>query len=167
MVRRAALASSVVASMPTVFPLTDPTSASLCRIPVEHGLVSFEIDQATCARDRRMVRRRLRPRQPKKLAQRKRIGRTPCESRAPRADLRTRSAATGSSAQAAAPAGRCPRNTGGTGPRRIRRSRACRGSDSITCRRDARHSATGLGSPPTSTAASRAAFVYPSPSATV
>ena len=79
MVRRAALASSVVASMPTVFPLTDPTSASLCRIPVEHGLVSFEIDQATCARDRRMVRRRLRPRQPEKLAQRKRIGCSPCD----------------------------------------------------------------------------------------
>ena len=42
-----------------------------------------------------------------------------------------------------------------------------RRADSVARRRDARHCAAGPGSPPTSTPASRAAFVCPSPSATV
>ena len=136
--------------------------------PREDGLVRLEIDQATRARDRRMVRRRLRQHQPEKLAQRKRIGRTP-RDRALRvqafeiADQQQPEVAARRQAGPALVRVESLR----TVLRRTRRSRARRGSDSAACRTDARHCAAGPGSPPTSTPASRAAFVCPSPSATV
>src|SRR5262249_22159824 len=77
MLRSAAFASNVVASMPTVLPLTRPASASCCSIQVKNGLVRLEIDQPPSARNRRVVRRRLRQHQAEKLAQRKRIGDSP------------------------------------------------------------------------------------------
>lgn len=40
------------------------------------------------------------------------------------------------------------RRSAGRAPRRIRRSPRCRGSDSVSCRKDARRSAAGLAWPP-------------------
>jgi len=73
----------------------------------------------------------------------------------------SRSAATGSSGPAAGLVGPRRRRTARTDPRRSRRSHAGRKFDSVARRRDARYCAAGLGSPPTSRPASRAAFVCP------
>ena len=63
--------------------------------PGEDGLVRLEIDQATRARNRRVIGRRLGQYQPEKLAQRKRIRGTPRQWHARRPSLRnSRSAAT-------------------------------------------------------------------------
>jgi hypothetical protein len=65
--------------------------------------------------------------QPEKLAQRKRVRRTPTQWPARRPSLRSsRSAATGSSGPAGGLVGPRPRRTVRTGPRRIGRSRAGR-----------------------------------------
>jgi hypothetical protein len=65
MLRRAALASSVVASMPTVFPFTRPASASRCSIQVKTASCVFR-SISRRAGNRRMVRRRLWQHQPEK-----------------------------------------------------------------------------------------------------
>src|SRR5215204_3866135 len=75
MLRSAAFASSLVASMPTVLPLTRPSSGQSLQHPGEDRLVRLQINQATRARNRRMIGRCLPQYQPEKLAQR--IGRTP------------------------------------------------------------------------------------------
>ena len=77
MLRSAAFASNVVASMPTVLPFDQARVREPLQHPREDRLVRLEIDQAARARNRRMIRRRLRQHQPEKLAQRKRIRRTP------------------------------------------------------------------------------------------
>jgi hypothetical protein len=73
----AALASNVVASMPTVLPYDQPGVRQSLQHPREHGLVRVEIDQATREGNRRMIRRCVRQHQPEELAERKRVGRTP------------------------------------------------------------------------------------------
>jgi hypothetical protein len=53
--------------------LHQPRIGEALQHPCEDGHVGLEIDQATCAGNRRMVRRRLRQYQAEKLAQGKRI----------------------------------------------------------------------------------------------
>ena len=77
MLRSAAFATSVVASMPTVFPLHQTRLGQSLQHPGEDRLVCLEIDQAPRAENRRMIGRRLRRRQSEKLAQGKRIDRPP------------------------------------------------------------------------------------------
>jgi hypothetical protein len=139
-----------------VLPLTNPASAARCRIQAKI---------AWCVS--RSIRRRVReivewsggasgnssPRDSRSANES--AARHPIARSASRPS-NTQSAAVGSSAQAAAPADRRQRRIGGRVPRRTHRNRGCRGSDSTACKRDVRHSAAGLGSPPTSTAASRA-----------
>jgi hypothetical protein len=73
MLRRAALASSVVASMPTVLPYTKPASARRCSIQVKTASrVSRSITRRVLG-DRRMIRRSVRQHHTEKLAQGKRI----------------------------------------------------------------------------------------------
>ena len=79
MLRMAALASSVVASIPIVCPRTSWASASRCRDPREHGLVGLQVNQAAGARQRRMVRRGLMEIDIQEGADTQRIGRAPCD----------------------------------------------------------------------------------------
>jgi len=72
MLRSAALASSVVASMPTVA-LHQARLRKSLQHPGEDRLVRLEIDQATRAGDRRMIRRCFQQHQTEKLAQGKRV----------------------------------------------------------------------------------------------
>ena len=59
MLRIAAVASSVVASIPTVRPTTSVASASRCRTHVNTAWWVSKVNQATGARQRRVVRRGL------------------------------------------------------------------------------------------------------------
>jgi hypothetical protein len=63
--------------MPTVLPLTKARVGEALQHPGEDGFVRLQIDQPTGARDRGMVGRRLRQHQAEKLAQGKRVRRTP------------------------------------------------------------------------------------------
>ena len=56
-------------------PFTRPRVRQSLQYPGEHSLVRLDIDQATRARNRRVIWRRFRQDQPQKLAQGKRIGR--------------------------------------------------------------------------------------------
>ena len=77
MLRSAALASSVVASMPIVLPLTRLRRRQHLEDPREHRAVRLQIDQPARPRDRRVLGRRLVESQPQKPAQGQRIGGPP------------------------------------------------------------------------------------------
>ena len=77
MLRKAALAASVVASMPDRLPFDQSRVGEPLQDPRENRLMRFEIDQPARARNRRMIRRRVRQHQPDKLAHGKRIPSTP------------------------------------------------------------------------------------------
>jgi hypothetical protein len=166
MLRSAALAYSVVASMPTVLPVTNPASAPL-QHPCEHRLVRLEIDRATRAGNRRMIRRCVRQHQPEELAQRKRVGRTPRDGA-----LRVQPFEVPDQQQPDVAARRETRaanlvghRTADTVLRRSRRSPRCREFDSVACRTGARPYVAGLGPPPTSRSASADAVACQSPCA--
>ncbi len=77
MLRNAPVASSVVASMPRVLPLTKPASASRCDT---HVKTTWCVSKSTRRRVRdtgRMVRRSLVQRDVEKLKQAQRVGRPP------------------------------------------------------------------------------------------
>ena len=77
MLRRAAFASSVVASIPIVVALDEIGRRQHLQDPREDGAVGFQIEQAPRPRDRRMLRRRLVEAQPQEPAERQRIGGPP------------------------------------------------------------------------------------------
>ena len=90
----------------------------------EHGLVRFEIDQTTCARDRRMIRRRVWQHQPETLAQRKGIAGTRPRSR--------RTATCTTRRSCAASPGRTKSDNAGVGT--TKKCRRPRSSVAIACR---------------------------------
>src|SRR5581483_3828099 len=136
--------------------------------PSKHRLVGLDVDQTARAGNRRMVRRRLRQHQPEKVAQRKRIRGSPSDGAF---GVQTSEVADQEQPEIASRrqswAGPRPRRIAGRGLQGSHRSRVGREFDSAVYRADARHSAAGRWSPPTSTFASPAAVVCPSPSATV
>ena len=77
MLRIAAFASSVVASMPTVFPATRPTSASRSRTHVKTASCVSTSIQPTRPRQRRVIRRPLGHIQVQERPQAQRIGHPP------------------------------------------------------------------------------------------
>ena len=77
MLRIAAFASSVVASMPTVLPRTSPASASRSNTHVKTDTCVSTSTQPPRARQRRVVRRRLGHVQVQKRPQTQRIGHPP------------------------------------------------------------------------------------------
>jgi hypothetical protein len=77
MLRNAALASSVVASMPIVCPLTRSARGQHLQDPRKHGAMGVQIDQAAGARDRRVLGWRFVEAQSQEAAQGQRIGRPP------------------------------------------------------------------------------------------
>ena len=83
MLRNAALASSVVASMPTVVPRTRPGVGQPLQHPREDRLVGLQVDPPSRSRYRRMVRRRLVQRDVQELPQAQRIGHPAARSPVP------------------------------------------------------------------------------------
>ena len=77
MLRNAALASSVVASMPIVVPLHQPRVRQPLQHPGEHRAMRLQIDQPARARDRRVVRGRFLQLQLQETPHAQRIGRAP------------------------------------------------------------------------------------------
>jgi hypothetical protein len=75
MLRSAAFASDVVASIPSVFPTRRPPLAR--RSSREHPLVRLHVDQPTCPRNRRVIWRRLVQFQAEKAPDRQRVRRSP------------------------------------------------------------------------------------------
>ena len=77
MLRIAALASSVVASIADRLALEQPGLDEPLLHPREDGPVRLQIDQPPRPRNRRMIGRRFVQRQPQKTADRQRVGRPP------------------------------------------------------------------------------------------
>ena len=165
MLRIAALASSVVASIPIVCPSTRWASASRCNTHVNTAWVRLDVDQPARARQGRMVRRRLVAAQSP--------GTAGCSANRPRATRwpapspslqNSRAAAIGNSAPAPDSAARCRRrSTARTVPRRRCRSRRRPGRDSTARRMDARHFSADPPWRPTYLPVGHASPSYPSP----
>src|SRR5437867_3864523 len=80
MLRNAAFASSVVASMPIVLAFDQAGRTETLQDPGKHGPMRFERDQPPRTRNRRVVRRRLAQTDAQKIAQRQRVRRTPSDA---------------------------------------------------------------------------------------
>ncbi len=168
MLRSAAFASSVVASMPTVSPSPGPRRPGTATSRRRPPRASRDRSSGACGKSSSdPAARPAGPIRETRGGQRNPPPAT--RSRAPRPSLRsTRSAATKSSVQAADPADRSRRHKiADTATRRSRRGRRCSESDSVACRTGAPPCVADLESRPTSTSASADAVVCPSPCATV
>ena len=165
MLRNAALASSVVASMPIVLPLTNPASASRSSTQREDGAMRLQIDQPARPGDRRVIRRGLRQRQAEKIAHGQRIGRAPRDPA-----LRVDALEVADQQQPEVQPGRQARPAHRRGVERracasAKSSNLCvSATDSVARRTDDRPPSADPWSPPTSAAAGRVC-VCPSPCA--
>ena len=165
MLRIAALASSVVASIPIVYPWTRWGVGQTLQHPREHGLVRLEVDQAPGARQRRVVgagpRAARSPETRGCSASRRRATRSPVPSPGLRS---SRAAAAGNSGPAPDSAGRLRRRrTPRTALRRRHRSPPRRACDSGARKTGALRSSANLRWPPTSSIGAPGAVVCPSP----
>jgi hypothetical protein len=77
MLRNAALASSVVASVPNRFSLDQPCGPETLPHPGKHRPMRLERNEAPSPRNRRVVRRIVSETDTQEIPQRQRIGRTP------------------------------------------------------------------------------------------